>query len=320
MNLENMSRQPCSPPTLTDLRPGDVLLMLGDSDFSRLIAWTNDSDYSHAALVVDDQWLIEASGDGVRKFRLQDRLKDTTRYHYIDVFRWGQTDTYGSEHTKVFDKQLTEDGANKVVAHAEKHLGQKFPLDRHFLIRLAVVMAVRGKFPQSPEARLLMRVALDQLVKVDDGKILCSELVWRSYDEADQELQAGGLLRLTIDPKEHRPRPFPEGIDWAELFRQLPPEARPDAWLQAAASDRPMALEAISDGELEQARQRALEHLARTDAAARLQELPGMLVNPRTVSPQDLADSPRLRPCGRLMERQPGTTPAREAVQEPALA
>ena len=139
------------------LRTGDVLLMLGEGPLSELIAWASDGPYSHAALVADGGDLIEAATAGVRRYPLATRLADQANYHYIDAMRMhapqGPLDP--------------ADGA-AVLAKAVALLGTPYPIDQ--LALFGAIMAVRGKWPEHPWGRLLVRVALDHALPQDTGR------------------------------------------------------------------------------------------------------------------------------------------------------
>jgi hypothetical protein len=70
-----------------DLEAGDVLLHMGRGELSKLIAWVGDSQYSHAAVVIDETQLMEAAASGVRLASLVQRTAMIANFHYVDVFR-----------------------------------------------------------------------------------------------------------------------------------------------------------------------------------------------------------------------------------------
>ena len=294
-----------------DLETGDVLLMLGQGPLSDLIAWASDGPYSHAAMVADGGDLIEAAASGVRRYPLARRLADQVNYHYIDAFR-----------VQAEGAPLAADDLGDVLAKAVSMLGIPYPVDQ--LALLGAVMAVRGKWPVHPLARLLVREALDHAVPDDAGRVVCSEMVYRAYSEC--AAMPSGRLAPEIVVGERGDAPFPD-IDWKALFDEVWPLLRPrrrqalqssmarvnalksgDATGVLAAADSV----AVSDAELEQAR---LAVLARFDVepaavgenallagAAPVDRRP----NPKLVSPQDLAASPSVVALGRLMQRTGG--------------
>lgn len=299
------------PARADDLETGDILLMLGQGPLSDLIAWASDGPYSHAALVADGGDLIEAAATGVRRYPLAQRLADQANYHYIDAFR-----------VHPADAPLSAGDLGDVLAKAVAMLGVPYPVDQ--LALLGAIMAVRGKWPVHPLARLLVREALDHAVPDDAGRVVCSEMVYRAYAEC--AAAPAGRLAPEIVAGERGDAPFPD-IDWKALFEEVWPLLRParrqalqssvarvnalgsgDAAGVLAAADGV----AVSDAELEQAR---LAVLARFDAgpaaaggnalmadAAAVDARP----NPKLVSPQDLAASPSVTARGRLMQRTAG--------------
>ena len=294
-----------------DLDTGDILLMLGQGPLSDLIAWASDGPYSHAALVADGGDLIEAAATGVRRYPLAQRLVDQANYHYIDAFRVNEAGA-----------ALPAADLGEVLAQAVAMLGVPYPVDQ--LALLGAIMAVRGKWPVHPLARLLVREALDHAVPDDAGRVVCSEMVYRAYAEC--AATPAGRLAPEIVVGERGDAPFPD-IDWKALFEEIWPLLRPrrrqalqssmarvnalksgDAAGMLAAADGV----AVSDAELEQAR---LAVLARFDVAPAAAGGDALLAgaapvdrrpNPKLVSPQDLAASPSVVALGRLMQRASG--------------
>lgn len=315
--METKSNAP-APATLTPsgLRTGDVLLMLGDGPLSDLIAWASDGPYSHAAIVADGGDLIEAAASGVRRYPLAQRIGDQVNYHFIDAFRM-----HGAG-----DVALDAADLAAVLAKAESLLGIPYPVDQ--LALLGVIMAVRGKWPSHPLARQLVRVALDHALPDSTGGMVCSEVVYRAYAEC-AALPAGRLApRIVVG--ERGTAPFP-AIDWKALFDEIWPLLKPGG-RQALQAPRTRlnamksvdlgtlgagvgaAEPAVTDQELEQARQAVLAGLGARSAPALLRDgaLPAAAgpvdpaPNPRLVSPEDLAESPSLGLLGRLMQRPGG--------------
>lgn len=298
-----------------DLRTGDILLMLGEGPLSDLIAWASDGPYSHAAVVADGGDLIEAAASGVRRYPLAQRIADQVNYHFIDAYRM-----HGAN-----DGSLDAADLADVLAKAESLLGIPYPIDQ--LALLGAIMAVRGKWPVHPWARLLVRVALDHALPDSTDGMVCSEVVYRAYAEC--AATPAGRLAPEIVVGERGTAPFPD-IDWKALFDEIWPLLKPRgrqalqspqrqlnalrsgdiAGLDIASASAP----AVSDEELERARQAVLGQLgAGTIVAGR--ESDALLAgegpvdrnpNPRLVSPEDLAESPSVALLGRLMQRPGG--------------
>lgn len=291
------------------LQPGDVLLMLGRGELSGLIAWFGDSIHSHAALVADDGDLIEAAAHGVRRYPLAQRLADTAEVRFIDAFRPLAHD----------GGALTDADRGLVVAHAQSLLGVPYPLDS--LAMLGVVVAVRGKaFPAHPMARLLIREALDHLVRDNPSHMVCSELVYRSFAECDA--MPARRLAPCIVPSAASGAPFPH-VDWKALAAELRVLRRPSRLAAAAALEAELhAPGPVDDEALAASLAEARAHLgipsggSCTDALRTDPGNPRMAdhrPNPKLVTPLDLANTPGHVALGRVMQ-------ATEASGEPASA
>lgn len=293
-----------------NLQVGDILLMLGQGPLSDLIAWASDGPYSHAALVADGGDLIEASAAGARRYPLSKRLVDEVNYHYIDAFRMPAPG----------GGALAQRDAADVLAKSVAMLGLPYPVDQ--LALLGVIMAVRGKWPAHPLARLVVREALDHAAADDDRRVVCSEMVYRAFAEC--AAVPARRLAPEIVVGERGDAPFPD-VDWKALFEELWPLLRPGRQralqpdivrLNAVASaDAPGLLAAggsttISDDELERARRAVLASVgaapvpAGTRTAVPALDPPPTRPNPKLVSPQDLAASPSLVLQGRLLQRR----------------
>lgn len=302
------------------LEAGDILLMMGRSELSALIAWCGDSIYSHAALVADGGDLIEAAASGIRRYPLSRRLLDDGNYAFIDAFR-----------------PLANDGAaigiedmGQVLRHAQSLLGVPYPVD--MLATLGVILAVRGKWPLHPLARIVVREALDHLVRNNPSHMVCSEAVYRCFAECDVVPQ--GRLAPEIVLQSRGTEPFPD-IDWKALWEEVWPLIRPQRRVALAGVDESLrhvlhagsdagplyeagaASGPVSDLELSRLALAARSELGiggpmlqqdvRADGAASpagelppLQPIPDP--NPKLVSPLDLATTPSHVVLGRVMQ------------------
>ncbi|WP_238346243.1 hypothetical protein [Luteimonas saliphila] len=303
---------PDAPPLpLADLQTGDILLMLGEGPLSELIAWASDGAYSHAAVVADGGDLIEAAASGVRRYPLAQRIADQANYHFIDAYRM-----LGDGGGPLEPADLAD-----ILAKAESLLGIPYPIDQ--LALLGAIMAVRGKWPVHPWARLLVRVALDHALPDSTGGMVCSEVVYRAYAEC--AATPPGRLAPEIVVGARGTAPFPD-IDWKALFDEIWPLLRPGGRQSLQAPRNQLnamksvdlaglgeadgSLRPVSDDELELARQAVLAQsahvVANEGADALLRTGAGPVdpkPNPRLVSPEDLADSPSVARLGRLMQR-----------------
>lgn len=267
---------------LHDLRRGDVLQHMGRSDLSTLIAWVGDSQYSHSAIVTGADEFVEAATAGVVSVALQQRIAATPSFHYIDVYRPQRPDADDAH------------GQDKVIAALQPYLGSPYPMTS--LLMLGLVCTVRNKVPVDPRMREVVRMALDLVIARDTGQVVCSELVYRAFDQADTD--PANDLRLPLVTPPRSDAPFPD-VDIPRLLRECLGDAalaRPDM----VAASAPLLAGAVdtSAADLD-------ERLATARAAVGLNGDKGPLTsdgspNPRLVLPGDLEFSPGLQLVGRL--------------------
>jgi hypothetical protein len=176
------------------VKPGDVLLFRGDSWISRAIRWFDHSEVNHAAIALDSTQLAEATGHGLAEggisLAYNSNLRTIVRRHADDL-----------------------DGI-PLVAVARKYLGDGVPYGYHQIVLLAILSATR-RIPLPWVAKRLVRSALDHAANVIssylDGNsgtkfMICSEYVYRCYDEASGEvpdpydvaLDLGGPAELAL--------------------------------------------------------------------------------------------------------------------------
>jgi hypothetical protein len=265
-----------TPLPVADLLPGDVLLHMGTGELSKLIAWVGDSAYSHAAMVITGGQLLEAAASGVRHAGLAERTRMTANFHYIDVFR------------PLRPKPQDTATLAALIAAGDVYLGRPYPMTS--LLTLGVICAVRNKVPGDAALRAALRMALDLVVKNDDSQVVCSELVYRAFDEAATRPPNGLRLPLTSTPPS--PTPLPR-IDIAALMAECLDDyrrSRGNAALAATAADDTRDVEEL----LAQARARLGVDGGLMKAGS------GHAPNPKTVLPADLEFSPGVRKSGRL--------------------
>lgn len=287
------------------LRPGDVLLMRGVGAVSDLIAWFGDSTYSHGAILVDPEHLVEAALPLSRIVPLADRLQQGDHYDFIDAYRPTRRD----------GRPLGAEDRNRLAAAARGLLGLGYPLDG--LLQMAVIAALRNKLPADLRIRFLLHRLLDHLLREDPRQAVCSELVYRAFVSADE---AGApALSPQLVPSGQLDLPFPP-IDWKELVAEweaarkrsptLPPA--PEAGLMAAPTVPSGAEDSSVFPPLEERFARLREaRRAVPVALPTLASLPGEHLpvlpdpNPGDVLPVDLETSPNLRRLGRLALTRP---------------
>jgi hypothetical protein len=270
------------PLQVDELKPGDVLLHMGTGELSKLIAWVGDSAYSHAALVIDNGQLIEAAASGVRHAGLVERTDMRAHFHFVDVYR---PERPGANDGK--DRTALLDSINA-------YLGRPYPMTS--LLTLGIACTVRNKVPGDPKLRQFVRMALDLVIANDSSHVVCSELIYRGFDEA--ATQPMHLLRLRIVTRPVQGTPLPR-IDLGALlkeslddYKRSLPKSRKAITSNAAGEDD-FDVEAL----LLQARDRLGLGTATTSS------MRGHAPNPKTVLPADLEFSPGLKRIGRLVMR-----------------
>ena len=261
----------------TDLLPGDVLLHMGTGELSKLIAWVGDSAYSHAAMVISGKELLEAAASGVRHASLDERTRMLANFHYIDVFRPL--------------RPAPQDAAalTALVAAGNHYLGRPYPMTS--LLTLGIVCAVRNKMPGDASLHAALRMALDLVVRNDASQVVCSELVYRAFDEA--ATRPPHELRLPLTSTPPSPAPLPH-IDAKALMAECL-----DDYLRSRGNT---ALAGTAEADTRDLRDLLTEARARlgVDEVQTQGTRSAYAPNPKTVLPADLEYSPGLRKVGRL--------------------
>jgi hypothetical protein len=155
---------------LDDLVPGDVLLYKGTSFISRAIQFFDGTDFSHAALYLGDGMVGEAIASGLKRRSYEEGAGD----NWVEAYR-------------LKDVVPTMD---PVLDKAKAYLDQGNRYGYEQLLLLALLCLTR-KLRFSPTLRRLVRTALDaaaaivsRMMSEDREPIICSEFVYRAYDEA----------------------------------------------------------------------------------------------------------------------------------------
>jgi hypothetical protein len=290
------------------LQVGDLLLMLGKSQLSKLIAWFGDSRYSHVSLVSADGLLIEGIRPAVKESPLADRLAADGPVVFVDAYRSLAAD----------GGALDADDRVAVLRHARSMIGTTFAQDD--LVTIGLLVALRGKPRHLPVwLRWLIREATEHAIRADSDRMLCSEFAYRAFADADT-VPARRLARPIV-PGEPSDLPFPD-VDYAKLQEEVREMLKPkhkvleqgvvgaEAVMESAPVwDTVDALElddATLDASIAVLRTRmGLEspHMENANVVDGLfgAGLPALgPPNPRLVRPRDLADSPASRYLGRL--------------------
>lgn len=290
------------------LQVGDLLLMLGRSQLSKLIAWFGDSRYSHVSLVSADGLLIEGIRPAVKESPLADRLAADGPVVFVDAYR-----------------SLAADGGvldaadrAAVLRHARSMIGTTFAQDD--LVTIGLLVALRGKPRHLPVwLRWLIREATEHAIRADSDRMLCSEFAYRAFADADT-VPARRLARPIV-PGEPSDLPFPD-VDYAKLQEEVREMLKPKHKVleqNAVGSDAIMGSAPVWDTvdalDLDDATLDASIAALRTRMGLESPPMENANVvdglvgaglpalgppNPKLVRPRDLADSPASRYLGRL--------------------
>lgn len=269
----------------SDVRPGDLLLHLGKSQISALVAWFGDAIYSHIAIMADAGEFIEAAPGGARRVPLARRLAQVNDYHFIDLYRPTARGGRVAEAAQI----------EAVIRRASHYLGSPYPFD--LLAQLGVISALRGRLPENNLARWVIRLAIDAAMERDASRVMCSEIVYRALAEA--ATTPAGAMAPAIVVSAPLLLPFPE-IDVAKLIKEL--EAMVKSKSNGALlgfTHAPPLDERHSDTALASDYAKLREHLGEAPRKS-MDVIVVPNPNPKTVSPADLERSPNMRLVGRL--------------------
>ena len=155
---------------VNDLLPGDVILYKGTGFISRAIQFFDGTDFSHAAVYLGDGMVGEAIASGLERQPFEKGAKGI----------WVQAHRI-KEVVPTMDPVLT-------VANAYLDQGNRYGYEQ--LLLLAFLCLTR-KLRLTPTMRYLVRSVLDSatssltaLVSQKKQPMICSEYVYRTYDEA----------------------------------------------------------------------------------------------------------------------------------------
>jgi hypothetical protein len=154
---------------------GDVLLFRGSSWISRAIRWFDGSDVNHAGIALGPTALAEATGHGLDDADIRGAIAANER---------------------TIQRRLADGpSGDPMVAVAKRYLTEGVPYGYHQIVLLALLAATR-RIPLPWVAKRLVRSALDHAADVlsdyvdRDGRqfMICSEYVYRCYDEASDDI------------------------------------------------------------------------------------------------------------------------------------
>jgi hypothetical protein len=227
-----------APPTPTDalravLRPGDVLLVEGDSRFATAIKYLTQSTWSHAALYV-----------GVHAHQSRGAMKHAfVEADVVDGVRMVDVETFAGYHTRICRPVgLDDDGCRRVAGYAIDRIGMRYDLRN-------IIDLVRYLLP-TPPVPIAWRRRMLAFGGGDPTRAICSTLialafqsirypilpVTRRHDPASPECPGCFEERLHI--RHHRlfaPRDF----DVSPYFQIVKPTIAAGFDYRALAWDEP---------------------------------------------------------------------------------
>jgi hypothetical protein len=250
------------------LQAGDVLLSYGDGTISDVIRLIDGGHYSHGALF-DGTKIVEAGLRGVVSTPLEAEIREQK---YVDAYRFHSDQGV----------PLASPGwpADPIVNRAHCYLNRGTAYANNQLYLVGVLILLKRSFNRVEKAILqaVLKEVFDLYKRIHEGgetkSVVCSELVYRSFNEASPEHKYDLTIRGTFGPLQAGPQPldFPspvanQGADYA---------------LDADYQDTLVQLEALS---------RQVHPVALTGTSVIAAEM---------VSPHDLESSPNLKLIGRL--------------------
>jgi hypothetical protein len=161
------------PITAADIAPGDVLLFHGRGFISWAIRKLDGTRVNHAAIALDADQLGEAAGSGLRRFSIAQTVA-------------------GNDVTVV--RRLPDRDMAPVLAKATFYLDGGVPYAYQQIVLLALLTTTR-KIPMPRIARRLVRsvldhaaAALNDMFGTGTKTMICSEYVYRCFDEASTQV------------------------------------------------------------------------------------------------------------------------------------
>jgi len=174
----------CAPNILAHtLRPGDVLLVEGNTRVSTAIKYLTQSTWSHAALYIGNALPLETPSDEVPVLLEVDMVQGVCA---IPLSR------YAAFHTRICrPARLSPEDAAKVVAYAVSRLGQTY--DMKNMVDLARYLMPMPPLPSRWRRRMLA------LGSGDPTKSICSTLIAQAFQSVGYPILPD-LVRRNSDP------------------------------------------------------------------------------------------------------------------------
>jgi hypothetical protein len=158
---------------IQDLQPGDIILSRSTNIMAKMIRWADDSDVSHAGLYIGNNQVAEALIVGNSGLNINPLSFDGTEWVMARRLR---------------DRQPY--GPIEVIANSYLAQGNRYGFEQLFLLAL-ILLTRKVNFELNP---MLRRIAVGVMDKanefvnqlLDEGRepMICSEFVFRTYDEA----------------------------------------------------------------------------------------------------------------------------------------
>ena len=215
---------------LGELRPGDILLHNGTSWISKLILLLDGSEHSHASIYVgkrdsdertDVPSIIEATIPQVQYEDLVSRLEHHD--NFIDVFRWHSPDK---------DEMGSEGFPSRpVLEQGDGYVGHQYAYHQLVFVALLIVTKMLGK-ELSTTQKLVVRLAtkaLDKMIGKGQRQLVCSELVYRSFNEAKTPAPHRVPYRLSVGGGYLKNMSLAASRDWKPALGEPDESTGPDS-------------------------------------------------------------------------------------------
>jgi len=176
---------------IQDLRDADILLYHGSSWLSRAIRFFDGTPYNHASINVGNDNVMEAIAEGVVRRSIKESI---AHYEPVIVMR-------------LIDRP---NDVSPVLSKAQQYEGKRYAYEQ--LLLLALICSFRKVRLNNAVAKFVGKVlegAASVLLKFTKGNkeaLVCSELVYRSYDEAIEGYNDPYTIYLEREHKIVRPK------------------------------------------------------------------------------------------------------------------
>jgi len=166
------------------LRPGDVVLVEGNSSISTAIKYLTQSSWSHAALYVGDA-LPAVTEEGERPVLVEADINDGVRC--VGLSR------YASFHTRICRPVgLNQDEITQVIQYVISRLGYKYDLRN-------IIDLARYLFPVVPVPARFRRRLLS-LGSADPTQAICSSLIAQAFQSIRYPILPEVVVEQSDDP------------------------------------------------------------------------------------------------------------------------